>query len=85
MANAYVRKVRERVSVRGGGVHSADNLPFLKGTLDFLRENKCIHTYYLRTLQRRLGVDGPLRNSKFSAECSETPHRSEPLLYLTRI
>ena len=64
----YVRKVSEGVSE-----HSADNLPFLKGTSDFLTENKCIHTYYLRTLQRRLGVDVPLRNGKLRAECSEPP------------
>ena len=26
------------------------NLPFLKRTSDSLSENKCMHTYYLRTL-----------------------------------
>ena len=64
----YVRKVSEGVSE-----HSADKLPFLKGTSDFLTENKSIHTYYLRTLQRRLGVRVPLRNGKLSAECSVPP------------
>ena len=34
-------KVRE-----GDYEHSADNLPFLKGTSDFLSENKCIHTTF---------------------------------------
>ena len=57
----------------GGSEHSADNMQFLKGTSDFLCEKKCIHTYYLRTLQRRLGLDVSLRNGKLSAECSETP------------
>ena len=54
----------------GGSEHSADNLLFLKETLDLLSENECIHTYYLRTFQRRLGPDVPLRNGKSSAECS---------------
>ena len=51
-----------------GSKHSADNLPFLKGTTDFLSENKCIHTYYLCTLQRRLGlnVHVPLKKGKLS-------------------
>ena len=61
----------------GGSEHSTDNLPFLKGPSDFLSENKCIHNYYLRRLQRRLGLDVLLRNGKLSTECSETPHRSE--------
>ena len=47
-------------------------------TLDFLSKNKCIHTYYLRTLQHRLGLNVPLRNGKLSGECSEIPHHLEP-------
>ena len=73
------KKVMEGVpNAVGGSEHSAYNSPFLKGTLDFLRENKCIHTYYLCTLQHRLGLDAPLRNTKLSADYLETPHCSEP-------
>lgn len=61
----------------GTSEHSADNLLFLKGTSDFLRENKCIQTYYFRPLQHRLGLSVPLSSGKLSTEFSETPHRSE--------
>ena len=71
-------KVREGVSEQWGiSEHLAENVLFLKRTLDFVSENKCIHIYYFRTLQQRLGLNVPLRNGKLSAKCSETAHHSE--------
>ena len=80
-ALACVYKGREGVPE-----HSADNCrTFLKGTSDFLSENKYLHTYYPRTLQHRLGLDVPLRNDKLSTECSDgnSPPFGTPLPYLT--
>ena len=57
---------------------TADNLPFLKGTSDFLRENKCLHTYYLRTLQRRLDLDVPFEKRQVTSRVFGTS-----LSYLT--
>ena len=65
-----VNKVREGVSE-----HSVDNC---RSSEDFLSENKSIHPYYLRTLQRRLGVDVLLRNGKLSTECLELPTVRNP-------
>ena len=48
----YVREGKGgRSSERGEGVseHSADNLPFLKGTSDFLGKNKCIRLGFVVT------------------------------------
>jgi len=63
------------------GSCSADNLHILKVASDFLNEEN----YHLRTLQRRLGLDVPLRNGKLRIKRvfrNSTPFET-PLLYLT--